>query len=409
MSVPLDRLYDYLYGLCNHNDILIYRWYPHGSRKREHCTWLVGKQNLPFFDRITRPYLVCHDQEPLDFAWYQTIPKNTLHDLVNCRYSAYDRLLLLHSEKRSRELAKFEQDDAIGVYYWSHAVIARDWFRYANHDLGLNTSAPNQDFLVYNHAWNGTREYRLKFAEMIVDNALDSHCRMNFSVDDGIPYTHHQFKNNNLKIARTDLERFFIANNAKSCFSADYDTLDYSQTRVEIVLETLFDDSRWHLTEKTLRPIACGKPFILAATPGSLDYLRSYGFQTFGQWIDESYDNIADPRERLIAVVKEMKKFANLSPEEKQQMCQQMQAVCDHNRAHFFSDAFLNQVLEEFTTNLDRALAISKQQCSARWLKIVLRSAGSVERFISRENSNPVITREDLAKFWQWFWIRNPK
>jgi hypothetical protein len=407
MSVPLDRLYDYLYGLCNHNDILIYRWYPHGSRKREHCGPLKGsRHNLPFFDRITRPYLVCHDQEPLDFALYQTIPKNTLHDLVDCRYSAYDRLLLLHSEKRSRELAKFEQDDAVGVYYWSHALIARDWFRYAEHDVGLNKSAPNQDFLVYNRAWAGTREYRLKFAEMIVDNALDSHCHMNFSVDDGIPYTHHQFKNNNLKIARTDLEHFFIANGADSCFSADYATPDYSQTRIEIVLETLFDDSRWHLTEKTLRPIACGKPFILAATPGSLDYLRSYGFQTFGQWIDESYDTVADPRERLIAIVKEMKKFANLSPEEKQQMCQQMQAVCDHNQDHFFSDAFLNQVLEEFTTNLDRALAISKQQCSARWLRIVLKSAGSVERFVSRD---PVATREDLAKFWQWFRARDAK
>jgi hypothetical protein len=408
MSVPLDRLYDYLYGLCNHNDILIYRWYPHGSRKREHCQWVEDDiKTLTFFDRITRPYLVCHDQEPLNFALYQTIPKSTLHDLVDSRYLAYDRVLLLHSEKRSLELAKFEQDDAIGVYYWGHAMIARDWFRYAEHDQRLAKSAPKKDFLVYNRAWSGTREYRLKFAEMIVDNALDLHCHMNFSINDGLPYTHHQFKNSNLKIARTDLEQFFIANEAKSCFSADYTTQDYRQTRIEIVLETLFDDTRWHLTEKVLRPIACGKPFILAATPGSLDYLRSYGFQTFGQWIDESYDNIVDPRERLIAVVKEMKKFANLSPEEKQQMCQQMQAVCDHNRAHFFSDDFLNQVLGEFTTNLDRALTISKQQCSARWLKVVLRSAGSVERFVNRDPDGA--TREDLVKFWRWFQARDAK
>ena len=403
MSVPLDRLYDYLYGVCNHDDILIYRWYPHGSRKREHCGWYRGAQNLPFFDRITRPYMICHDQEPLDFALYKTIPNNTLHDLVDCRYSAWDRLLLLHSEKRSRELVKFEQDDAIGVYYWSHALIARDWFRYAKHDRSVQQHQPNFDFLVYNRAWAGSREYRLKFAEMIVDNQLDRHCHMNFNILDGVPYYHHQFQNPNLQITRRDLEHHFIANDASSCFSADYNSQDYVNTRIEVVLETLFDDSRWHLTEKALRPIACGQPFILVATPGSLEYLRSYGFQTFGAWINEDYDQITDPRDRLIAIVSEMKKFVALDETRKQQIRQEMQAVCDHNRAHFFSDKFLQQVLAEFKTNFDQALKQSQTQCSARWLKIVLKSAGSVDRFVTRD---PVATREDLVKFWKWFKTR---
>lgn len=34
MSVPLDRLYNYVDGLCNH-DILIYRFFRHGSKKLE--------------------------------------------------------------------------------------------------------------------------------------------------------------------------------------------------------------------------------------------------------------------------------------------------------------------------------------------------------------------------------------
>lgn len=98
-----------------------------------------------------------------------------------------------------------------------------------------------------------------------------------------------------------------------------------------------------------------------------------------------------------------MKKFAQLDPEEKQQMCQQMQAVCQHNQQHFFSDQFQNQVLDEFKKNLDRGLNVIQTQCSARWLQIVLKSAGSVERFVSRD---PTATREDLAKFWQWFKLR---
>jgi hypothetical protein len=69
------------------------------------------------------------------------------------------------------------------------------------------------------------------------------------------------------------------------------------------VLETLFDDHRWHLTEKSLRPIACGKPFVLMATPGSLQYLRQYGFKTFDGLIDETYDSIQNPKQRLQAVL----------------------------------------------------------------------------------------------------------
>jgi hypothetical protein len=46
----------------------------------------------------------------------------------------YSLITLSHSEKNSQELELYEQNDFIGVYYWSHALIARDWFRYAKLD-----------------------------------------------------------------------------------------------------------------------------------------------------------------------------------------------------------------------------------------------------------------------------------
>ena len=83
------------------------------------------------------------------------------------------------------------------------------------------------------------------------------------------------------------------------------------------MLETLFDDTRWHLTEKSLRPSACGKPFMLAATAGSLQYLRSYGFKTFSGLIDESYDLIVEPHLRLQSIAQEMQRISQLSPNKK--------------------------------------------------------------------------------------------
>ena len=50
---------------------------------------------------------------------------------------------------------------------------------------------------------------------------------------------------------------------------------------------------------------------MLAATPGSLQYLKQYGFETFHGLIDESYDTILDPRERLKTIVQDKFMSAN--------------------------------------------------------------------------------------------------
>jgi hypothetical protein len=93
---------------------------------------------------------------------------------------------------------------------------------------------------------------------------------------------------------------------------------DYEATDIEVVLETLFDDSRLHLTEKSLRPIAVAQPFILAGTHGSLEYLRSYGFKTFGDVWDESYDLVEDPAERLIQIAELMKYISTWLPHQRE-------------------------------------------------------------------------------------------
>jgi len=133
------------------------------------------------------------------------------------------------------------------------------------------------------------------------------------------------------------------------------------------VLETLFDDTRWHLTEKSLRPIACGKPFILAATPGSLQYLQSYGFETFSDLIDESYDLIVEPQLRLLAIVKEMQRISQLSSIEKCKLYTDLDVICLRNKQHFFN-GFVEQVIEEYQTNLDTAMQVMQQHCTGKHL-----------------------------------------
>lgn len=387
MSVPLDRLYNFLHDVCNHQDLIIYRFFPHGSRKIEDLTLLdYCEQTVsPGVSMVLndKTFLFFHDQEPLNFDIYQlnstTRPSilpmiteeltNKFNNIIermmpemNIRWAAGIYLwrfpiLLAHSEKRSKELIKYENIKFIGVYWWCHALIARDWFRYAERDLKLLQPNPTKDFLIYNRAWSGTREYRLKFIELLVENNIDNHCMTWFNpFDDGKHYTKLEFKNSMLEIKTFNLENYFSPTQADSNASADYHCADYQQTRIEVVLETLFDDTRLHLTEKILRPIACGHPFMLASTHESLEYLRSYGFKTFHPWINEAYDTITDPLQRLKAIVQEMKRITNLSEDEKNLLYFELKNISEYNKQLFFSDKWQDYIINEFKINFDQAL-----------------------------------------------------
>jgi hypothetical protein len=127
----------------------------------------------------------------------------------------------------------------------------------------------------------------------------------------------------------------------------------------------MFDDTRTHLTEKSLRPIACGQPFVLVATPGSLEYLKHYGFETFNDVFDESYDKELDPLLRLEKVIKLMTHMKNLTASEKKQLSN----IALRNKQRFFSIEFQQFVVNEFKSNLDSALIEMKKHCLGSFLK----------------------------------------
>jgi hypothetical protein len=399
MSVPLHRLYNFLHDVCNHHDLIIYGFFPHGSRKITDITTLK-KSNNPNktykekHQNVTnKKNIFVHDQEPLNFDLYssqdvfeslypdfQLMPDQDdfVTDMVkelSGKIIQYLNLkmihafilykvpvLLIHSEQRSNNLKKYQDIDFVSVYWWCHGVIARDWFRYAQHDVLLSKRMPQQDFLIYNRAWSGTREYRLKFAELVVDHDLYSYCKMGFNSEDSVDYRQHQFQNKKFQIQRQDLEQYFFHNTSDSNSSADYCTHDYQTTNIEVVLETLFDDDRLQLTEKILRPIACGHPFILAATQGSLEYLRGYGFKTFDNIIDETYDTIADPAQRLQAILIEMNRIAKLPHDTKQQVYDSLRSIAAYNRQRFFSAEWHDQLISEFKQNFDSAITDYNQR-----------------------------------------------
>jgi hypothetical protein len=403
MSIPLDKLYHYIQDVAEqvHGDrILIYRFSPHGSKNIEDLTPMQEQYDLL---NVFWPQIYCYDQEPLDYDRYLAGTHTELARDFQNRYqqeltvfsgynlrvrvfNIYDKCLLLHSEQQSPEVAKYQASQFIPVYYWAHAVIALDWFRYAQH-VTVAPSADPKLFLVYNRAWAGTREYRVKFVELLQKNNLLDHCVTAFNSvdpDSGTHYRDHVFKNAAFK--PDEMDTSLPVTQAAATASADFVLQDYAGTQFEVVLETLFDDARIQLTEKTLRPIACGHPFILASTPGSLQYLRNYGFRTFDGIIDESYDLETDSSTRLELIIAAMKQISEWSPEQQRINREKIKEIVQHNKRHFFSTVFFQSIVSELQHNLQSALteledtntgnrliqarinyyrAVKKQQCQA--------------------------------------------
>jgi hypothetical protein len=65
----------------------------------------------------------------------------------------------------------------------------------------------------------------------------------------------------------------------------------YDSTSFTIAVETLVT-GRGFITEKTWKPIAYMHPYMVVGPTGTLKHLRSWGFETFDNLFDESYDDV---------------------------------------------------------------------------------------------------------------------
>jgi hypothetical protein len=401
MSVPSHNLYDFIHHITERKFLMFY-FFPWGEKdfvnlidyqksvgnfKTKNGLSEIYAEKIcpdPLIDnsqiRNLQPVLFCHDQEPLEFEFYQddgiymkqyydTVIKNLPYPVHNQNlrslhhWSIREKWILLHTEKNSSQLEKYESSGRYqGAFWWSHALIARDWYRYAEHDPTLDFDSVNKKiFLIYSRAADGTRSYRKKVIEGL--NFISDFC---------------QFGSINQRTITSDS-------------SATYDSEDFVNTEISLVLETLFDDDRIYLSEKSLRPLACGHPFILAAGPKSLEFLKSYGFETFHPWINESYDQECDHKKRLDLILQEMHRISSLKEKDRKIMMDNIQKIAIRNKQNFFSDRFLNHVILELKQNVQTALEKAQDRFNVdfRWETIKWRKKNGL--FV-RESSHAFTT-----------------
>ena len=85
------------------------------------------------------------------------------------------------------------------------------------------------------------------------------------------------------------------------------------------------------LTEKTWKTVFSKRPFIIAATPYSLEGFRALGFKSFSPFIDETYDTIEDNEARKQALLAEVKRICTLPTEEYRKVVEGCRSICEYN------------------------------------------------------------------------------
>jgi len=94
------------------------------------------------------------------------------------------------------------------------------------------------------------------------------------------------------------------------------------------------------LSEKVHKPLLHGHPFILFSynhdigefATGMLSRLKEWGFETFPELFDESYDEISNVDERRNNFKQQILRLCNMETNELQKLCESVEDKCIHNQ-----------------------------------------------------------------------------
>jgi hypothetical protein len=308
-------------------------------------------------------YIFIYDQEPIHLdihmATFEKVRNYNLditHDMTvptpirngRVRFAGY----LLTSEHDSENVDHVcEKFDWKPAYYFFHGWAALDWYRGYDKTFliqPIRERTITKTFIAPNRIVAGERRHRL---EMLYHIFKDNMTHNHISCPDTCPAENisiHQAVKP-LAAKYPDIESVFAAQTLPinfvnetdhpmhSCWLSLFD--ESAESLLYLVTETVATGRRHHLTEKTFKPIALGMPFVIVGTRGSLEYLHSYGFRTFGNIWDESYDSAEDDV-RIERIAELLKSLDALSVEGKQDLFDSAQEVIEHNWNHFYNGGF---------------------------------------------------------------------
>jgi hypothetical protein len=346
-----NNVYSYLKDIIA--DARVLYLHPFGSTQPENIEIIRNDIDPP---NRRGPLFIFYDQEPLHSTYNQELFAYIKHNTVGPH-------ILVSTERDSKEKDIIcERFGFAHMDYFFHIFAASDWYRGCEFDPNIIPVAERQLKSIYitlNRLTSNERVYRSLFVNELYKNDLLDFGYVSYSKDcpDGGMYDENLRKGiDNLNLDPALVEEAIANISAMPDLRIDFEgeaipnqsmlltpTKELMSSFLFVVTETCYWQKKTHLTEKIFKPIALRMPFILLGCQGNLQYLRDYGFITFGDFWDEGYDAISDPIERMRAVTEILNKLKALSEEDLMHMLLSMQPILDHNYKLFTSGTVLRR------------------------------------------------------------------
>ena len=113
----------------------------------------------------------------------------------------------------------------------------------------------------------------------------------------------------------------------------------FNNSYFSIITESHYSDSppsiNLTFTEKTWKPILNFHPFCLVGAKNSISKLKSFGFETFTELFDESYD-VVDDENRVVEISKQLNNIFLMSIDEVNDIYYSIEEKLVYNFHHFF-------------------------------------------------------------------------
>jgi len=367
--LQIDHIYEFFYNEIFKN---IEVWsLPNGVPKLGN----ISHRDINIFIRHkTEKRILFYDQEPV----IDSLLIPYLYEFQKIFEQKYPPLLTFATSEKSLDVNQLcKKNNFHSLYYFFHGFAALDWYR-GYYALNYNKPVVKQqkDFITYNRLITEDRSYRIYFISQLAKHNLLDKGLVSFGVSNDSQHWRDELEHNtNSKLSkharqeiwnvlpdlpdRSIIDSEFCSGDASSRIPYHIDKIENYKDAVNkteafwhIVTETVFYYDKLHLTEKIFKPIVSKQPFMLIGALGNLAYLRSYGFKTFGNVIDESYDTIQDPDARVDAVVAQMKWYSELSDSDKLDVMKKLEPIIEYNFHHFYGK-FKEIIVDELITNCE--------------------------------------------------------
>jgi len=335
---------------------------------------LLGKKIVDLINKDQLKILLLCSFEPIGSMDFKFIHQKVgticglqkITRLGNIIFAASDSSIEKRSMEYKTEISKFDSRNSlikfkdVNAYGYIVPKILRslnhiDWLEIYcnNYDkpylfLYFNNRVTYYRYLLYKHleyknllqygmySWNGWISNNTTFSNPIDDFCSFAQNNRNLNNEEE-KFINYVMSNLDIKVTR--IKNDVINLTSDPLVEGSKIDLDWiANTYFSVVTETHVGEVPSHVTEKIYKLIFCCHPFIVIGPRYHLATLHRYGFKTFPELFDESYDSMPESFEKYNLVSDQIKFYTTDEGKRKlKHMLPILRNTLEHNRNHLLS------------------------------------------------------------------------